>query len=445
VDSKRALAGDRIILDVSTVAQWIGPAVGILRVEQALARYLLTRRRDAIFSFYDKADKSFHGVNPRWAAHIISWEGRVGRSRGTLRNLLPTQYTVVDALERLRLAYPNGPIADSVKYIQQGILLTRRRRRRNVVAFRVAIGGPLILGPRDVMLSAGSDWTHKDTNMIAGLKKQFGFRYVVMCYDIIPLLFPQYFSADFVSTFRRYWTSMFSVADRILVNSHRVAQDVTHYCEVNRIPLAECRIVPLGYDFAGAGSTSHPPRGLEPGRFILFVSTIEPRKGHRMLLRVWRRLLATKVPQRRRFKLVFVGQRGWDVDDVFDQINDSVLDGSLVHLVGIADEKLASLYSAAAFCVYPSEYEGFGLPIVEAFSFGKAVIASTGGSLPETVGGLSPCLNPTDEEAWFETMKGWIEHPSLRHEFESRIRASFSWPTWDQAAAQIIEAASCTS
>ena len=355
-----------------------------------MAQHVLTWRGGAVLSFYDKVGTCFRGVNPRWAAHVVSWKGRVGRSRGMLRNLLPTQYTVVDALERLRLANPNGPIADSVKNLQKAILLTRRRRRRNVVAFRVAIGRPLILGPRDVMLSAGSDWTHKDANAIADLKKKFGFRYVVMCYDIIPLLFPQYFAADFVGTFRRYWTCTFSVADRILVSSYRVAQDVADYCQVNRIPLAECRVVPLGYDFAAAGSMSQPPRGLEPGRFILFVSTIEPRKGHRMLLRVWRRLLASKVPQLHRFKMVFVGQRGWAVDDVFDQINDSEFDEFWCTSRGIPDDELASLYSAAAFCVYPSEYEGFGLPIIEAFSFGRAVLASTGGALPETVGGLSP-------------------------------------------------------
>jgi glycosyltransferase involved in cell wall biosynthesis len=446
VDSRPpAVAGKRVILDISSIAQWVGPAVGILRVEQALARYALAQQWDIIFSFYDKTTGSFHCVNSRWAPYLVSWKGKVGRRRGVPLSLLPSAYTVVDALERMRLACSDGKIARGIERLQQVVLLARRRRRRGVVPFRVAIGRPLVLGPRDVLLSTGSDWTHKDAVAIAALKKQFNFRYVVMCYDIIPLLFPQYYSPRDVHAFRHYWTSTFPVADRILVNSCKVATDIASYCERKHLSVAERRIVPLGCDLTGSTSSSSLPKGLEPDRFILFVSTIEPRKGHRILLRVWRRLLAITVPQRHYFKLVFVGRAGWLVDDVLDQVNANAFDGTLVHLTGIGDDELASLYRAAAFCVYPSEYEGFGLPIVEAFSYGRAVLASTGGALPETVGGFSPCLDPTDDDAWFETMKGWIEHPSLRHELENRIRASFSWPTWDQAAAQIIEAASCTS
>jgi len=98
------------------------------------------------------------------------------------------------------------------------------------------------------------------------------------------------------------------------------------------------------------------------------------------------------------------------------------------------------LYRAAAFCVYPSLYEGFGLPIIEAFSHHKAVIASSGGAVPETVGGLCPCLDPTDEDGWFHELKRWIENPDTRVHYEAKIRSEFSHPTWEQAAAQIFDA-----
>ncbi len=94
--------------------------------------------------------------------------------------------------------------------------------------------------------------------------------------------------------------------------------------------------------------------------------------------------------------------------------------------------------SGAAFCVYPSLYEGFGLPVIEAFSLGKAVIASSGGALPETVGRFAPCLDPNDEDAWFETLKQWIEDPAIRERHETIIRAEFSWPTREQAAPLIL-------
>ena len=135
-------------------------------------------------------------------------------------------------------------------------------------------------------------------------------------------------------------------------------------------------------------------------------------------------------------------RRGWGIDAVLDQIDDEdFCGGTLVHLAGVDDGTLAALYGGAAFCVYPSLYEGFGLPVIEAFSLGKAVIASSGGALPETVGRFAPCLDPNDEAAWFETLKQWIEQPEVRARHEAVIRAEFSWPTFEQAAAQILASA----
>jgi glycosyltransferase involved in cell wall biosynthesis len=438
-----ASASGRTVLDISSIARWIGPAVGILRVEQALARYALTHRPDIVLSFYDNASGTFCTVKPRWAAHIVGWNGAIGRRHGALLNLFPSSWSVVDVLERWRLACAeNGPLAHGIARAQRLLLLARRRRRRAIVPYKLAIGRPLVLGPRDVVISAGSDWTHKDIDGIAALKKQFGFRYVVICYDIIALLFPEHYPPDIVATFRRYWTGMFAVADLVLVNSRQIATDIAAYCERHGIALAACRIVPLGVDANAPIATTPLPLGLAAGRFILFVSTIEPRKGHAMLLRVWRRLLEANVPQRQNFKLVFVGRRGWQVDSIIDEINDSdAFGGTLIHFTDVSDDDLATLYHAAAFCVYPSLYEGFGLPIVEAFALGKAVIASTGGALPETVGDLSPCLDPCDEDAWFATLRTWIEHPDVRGAYETKIRTTFSWPNWNEAAAQIIAAA----
>ncbi len=393
-----------------------------------------------MLAFYDKATTSFRAINPRWVQHIVGWKGAIGRRHGKLSSLVPSPYALVDALERWRLAAGGARIARAIALVQYVALLAKRRQRREIVPFAVAVGRPLALSPADIVVSTGSDWNLKDAATVAILKKRFGFRYVVMCYDIIPLLFPQYFMPDDARAFRNYWNEMFSLADKILVNSHRVASDIVAYCDRNGLSLAEFCLVRLGFDASLATTKALLPADLQPGRYIIFVSTIEPRKGHGMLIRVWQRLLEASVPQRQNFKLVFVGRRGWQIDDVFDRIGDKELwNGTLIHLTGVADDTLASLYREAAFCVYPSQYEGFGLPIIEAFSLGKAVIASTGGALPETVGRFSPCLDPNDEDAWFETLKTWIEHPDVREPYESMIRAEFSWPTWDQAASQILD------
>jgi glycosyltransferase involved in cell wall biosynthesis len=111
--------------------------------------------------------------------------------------------------------------------------------------------------------------------------------------------------------------------------------------------------------------------------------------------------------------------------------------GSLVILSNVDDDKLGALYRDAAFCVYPSEYEGYGLPVVEAFLYGKAVVASTGGALPEVTKGLVPCLEQGDTAAWAETMAEWIEQPALRAKVEASVQQYTAF-TWEQAVPELF-------
>ncbi len=79
--------------------------------------------------------------------------------------------------------------------------------------------------------------------------------------------------------------------------------------------------------------------------------------------------------------------------------------------------------------------------MIEAYARGKAVIASSGGALTETVDGLSPCLDPDDDDAWGAAIADWIEHPAAIAAAESRIRDRFARPAWPEAAARILDAA----
>ena len=117
-----------------------------------------------------------------------------------------------------------------------------------------------------------------------------------------------------------------------------------------------------------------------------------------------------------------------------DLRDDPRIAGTLEVFTDADDAKVAALYRDAAFCLYPSRYEGYGLPVVEAFQHGKAVLASTGGAVPEVVGDFSPCLDPADGEAWRRMLQTWIEDPAARAVYEERIRTSFRHPDWDESA-----------
>lgn len=448
----------RLILDVSTIARWAGPPVGIIRVEHELAMHALRRRRDVELCFYDPASRTLRRLAPEWRETVLGLGGMIDiiwleyrRHRPAWRNLLSARYPLVMALEAQRLSA--APALAALAAGLQTALLGRDRRRHPfadaagrrhaLVPFGRAMGPPLALAPEDTVLSAGSDWLHEGTAMV-DLQRRHGFRLAVICYDLLPLLHPEWFQEQDLGIFRTYWQAVIPAAARILCNSERVAQDLRDHAAAEGLGPCAPAIVPLGYAppaALGELPPLHPV--LQPGRYALCVSTVEPRKGHATLLAAWRTLLRRGVPQRHGFTLVFVGRRGWKVDAVLRDmaaLGDDAA-GHFLHLGAAGDAELERLYRDAAFCLYPSRYEGFGLPIIEAMAHGKAVIASTGGAVPETVAGLSPCLDPLDLEAWTETLGDWIAAPGLRQPWEERIRTDFRYRTWPQAAEDIMQAA----
>jgi glycosyltransferase involved in cell wall biosynthesis len=131
--------------------------------------------------------------------------------------------------------------------------------------------------------------------------------------------------------------------------------------------------------------------------YILGVGTLEPRKNWPMLLKVYdvlRREYRISVP------LVLVGGKGWKYREIFDTISRLGLDSHVLHLSGVSDVQLAHLYRSAGVLAFPSHYEGFGLPALEAMHAGCPVVASNRGSLPEVVGDAAISLDPDDLDGW---------------------------------------------
>ena len=443
------MGSGKVFVDVTSLSRWSGPPVGIVRVERALSDAAL-RRPDAQPVVFDDERGTFRTIASEWQDAVLGWSGLIdvyGSTR-SFRRLL-SRHGIISALERVRLGTPRPWIARAADRLQRMVLSLGKHsypvadehgRRIANLPVDVALGEPVALGPDDVVLVAGLAWSHMRGRRLARLKEQAGFRVAVLCYDLIPVTHPQFYAAEDVERFRHYWTDAFPVTDLVLVTARCIADDVERFCQEAGLAPVALRTVPLGFDppppVEAEGAL---PAGLVPGHFTLFVSTIEPRKGHRLLLDVWRRLLARGVPQARGFKLVLLGRPGWMVDDVLRDL--ATPPEFVVHLPNATDGELAALYRAAAFCCYPSQYEGFGLPMIEAFARGKAVIATSGGAVPETVGDLSPCLDPDDPDLWERTLQDWIEDPQARRPYEARIAARFRHPTWPVAADHILDLA----
>jgi glycosyltransferase involved in cell wall biosynthesis len=455
----------RLVFDVSTLARSRGQAVGIVRVVRELARWARGNRDDTLFVIFDRQRSLFREVAPGHLDAILAGNELVdtsaqpsgatvadaGRSPGPVARLRPwlrnPRRQAVVALERLRLGRGgDGALAERMISLVASAKLKAELaggdgRRRTLLPFDVAVGEPAVLRGDQLLLCAGSDWTEDVVDHVERRKAEAGFGLAFVSYDPIPLLFPEFYWAPTAEGFRRFFHRIVPMADIVIVTARQVAADIARYCDEHALRVPEMRAFRPGCDLAGlqpAGDTKLPA-GLVPGRYACFVSTIEPRKGHRLLLSTWRRLRAAGIPQAQDFKLVLVGRRGWLVDDLVRDIEtDPDFGNNLLVLSDVSDGELAALYRNAAFGLYPSLYEGYGLPVVEMFQNGKAVIASSGGALKEVVGGFSPCLDPRDEEAWFATMRDWILDPAARAPYEAAIAERFRHPTWQEASADFF-------
>jgi len=169
--------------------------------------------------------------------------------------------------------------------------------------------------------------------------------------------------------------------------------------------------------------------GQEP--FILTVGTLQPRKNHLRLVQAFARLEGG-------YRLVISGGPGWDYEAVPAEVARLGLEKRVVFPGFVADEDLPALYSAADLFVYPSLYEGFGLPVLEAMACGTPVVAASDSALPEVVGEAGLLADPLDVDALAEAMKRLLADADWRERMVEAARARAATFTWERAARQLL-------
>lgn len=175
------------------------------------------------------------------------------------------------------------------------------------------------------------------------------------------------------------------------------------------------------------GSRSIPELVSRP--FVLAVGTLEVRKNHRLLYRLWTRMRSDPgfpgPPV-----LMIAGRSGWRVDDLFAEIHERPAVQDFIHHVDSpSDGEIEWLHDNCLFAVFPTFAEGFGLPVIERLAHGKCCISLNTSSLPEAGRNLTLLLDPLDFVAWYGAIRTFVQDPSLRREQETRIRESFTLST----------------
>jgi len=295
--------------------------------------------------------------------------------------------------------------------------------------------------PGDVLGTFGSPWAHPAyAGMVSRIVQARDMRFALLIYDLIPAIRPEFCDRGLVDRFLIFLRDCLPAADHILTISRTTADDVTRWAGHEEIAL-RCapKVIPIGNGFA----TSPPsalPAGLSPSSYALFVSTIEARKNHMQVFRIWRRMLE-EMPREQVPTLVFAGRVGWMVADLMQAIeNTNWLDGKLVLVREPDDATLSALYRSCRFTLFPSHYEGWGLPVSESLSFGKVCIASNSTAVPEAGGNLCLYVDPDNTSGAYEVVRNAIQQPEVIAELEARIADSYRPVSWSDTAAALLDA-----
>jgi len=221
---------------------------------------------------------------------------------------------------------------------------------------------------------------------------------VTTVHDLSWMHYPQYHPRERVEIMRRRMPRSLEIADAVITDSEFVRDEVIRTFSVDP---ARVHAIALGVDEAFVPYDAEQTRvalaglGLEHGRYLLALATLEPRKNLARLLDAYEQLDATL---RKQYPLVLAGSKGWHADRLAQRIDGLAARGEARRLGYVPEELLPQLLAGARAMAFPSIYEGFGLPPLEAMAAGVPVVASSASSIPEVTGEAALLVAPEDTD-----------------------------------------------
>ena len=268
--------------------------------------------------------------------------------------------------------------------------------------------------------------TGLDARSLPNWLRRTKLRPVYFAHDLIPITHPHYCRAGEADRHTKRMRNLLESADGVIANSQGTLDQLAQFAIDQNLPFPEHRLVAL------LGTEAMPmkaPSLDRPSRpYFVMIGTIEARKNHLLMLKIWQRLvqdLGEKAPM-----LMLIGQRGWEIGEVAQILDqDHSLQGHVVELGRCSDAQMIGLLSGARALLMPSFAEGFGIPVIEALQSGTPVIASDLGVFREVAGDIPLYLRPDDLTAWTEAILSYSDVSEDRQR-QLPLIANYVAPTW---------------
>lgn len=395
----------QIILDLSRLIYeaWSRTPTGIPRVELAYAEHFIANEPDRLrFTVLDIFGR-LRIVNKRSAIAFTReidsyWKANVASTTAYLRVVMRALW-----IHTVLMLRPWGDL------------------KQLVAAHR---GRSLYIIPSQLQLEHSA--------LIEGVKAAGDLKLIYFVHDILPSLLPAYFPDDAEERNRRRMENAARLADTIIVNSQATADSFKSRFGGNLAP-GTLVVAPLG---VARPTAIKLPSAPPPQPYFVMLGTIEPRKNHMLVLKLWRDLpgkLGGATP-----RLFVVGSRGWKNQDVIDMLERSTALRGFVEECGrLPDTAVAGLLKDACALLLPSFAEGYGLPLVEALAQGTPVLCSDIPVFREVGGDVPDYIDPMDGPAWRTAVLDYVQPQSPRRQAQLRRLGSWSRPTWKQHFAAV--------
>ena len=305
--------------------------------------------------------------------------------------------------------------------------------------------GRIAFERNSILLVLGGAWIRNENyvHSLAATKRLKGLLLVAFIHDVIQAKFKQWFPDRVGEEFTANCRGLIEASDHLIANSRCTLNDLREFCEGEKLVSPPIDIVRFGdeIDKRGHEADEEEPQFdrllpiLRGNPFILCVSAIDIRKNHLMLHNLWERMLAEhggKTPN-----LIMVGSKGWNIDHFLALVEKNPRIRNSFHILnGINDATLDWLYRNCLFTLYPSLYEGWGLPVAEALNYGKVCVAARAGSVPEIAPEMTDLIDPLDFVSWYRVVTGYVLNPALLAKREEQIRA-YKPVSWKASAGQL--------
>jgi glycosyltransferase involved in cell wall biosynthesis len=378
-----------------------------------------------IFAAWGRTPTGIARVELAYAEHFIAQEG------------LDLSFTAMDAVGRLRVVeserarrfvvaisrYWRSNIGSNWAYI--GVALRALHIHTVLLLSVVGSLASLVARHRHSIYIIPSQLHLERPRAIERLKRSGGLSLVYFVHDVLPAVFPEYFPPGAERRARRRLEAAKRLADAVIVNSEDTAVNLRRmFGKTEGGPF----ILPAPLGLSIPLPRQRPPQPAQP-HFIM-IGTIEPRKNHLLILNLWRELrteLGANAP-----RLVVVGARGWENENVIDMFERSpLLRGVVSEHRRLSDDELVSSLMSARALLMPAFAEGYGMPLAEALALGVPALCSDIAVFREVGQGVPEFMHPLDGPAWRSAILDYCDETSARRQAQMTRLKDWRPTSWE--------------